>query len=64
MILNGAKIKSLRQKASLSQFDLSYEINMNRELISKLENGRRANTSLETAYKLSKYFNVTIEELL
>jgi DNA-binding XRE family transcriptional regulator len=64
MILNGNKVKEYRLKLNLSQFGLSLDADLNRELISKIENGHRSNTSLETAYKLSKCFNVTIEELI
>ena len=64
MILNRKKIKELRQQSKLSQFGLSLETELSKSLIEKIEQGRRANTSLETAYKLAKYFNVNIEELI
>jgi DNA-binding XRE family transcriptional regulator len=62
--LNGNKIKELRQKAGLSQFNLSLEADLNKELICKIECGKRKMTSLDTAYKLAKYFNVKIEDLI
>jgi DNA-binding XRE family transcriptional regulator len=64
MILNRKKIKELRQQSKLSQFGLSLETELSKSLIEKIEQGRRANTSLGTAYKLAKYFNVTIEDLI
>jgi DNA-binding XRE family transcriptional regulator len=64
MILDRNKVKSLRRNAKLSQFDLSMDADLSKSLIEKIEQGRRANTSLETAYKLAKFFNVTIEELI
>ena len=64
MVLNGKKVRELRLLAKISQFDLADECKMNPELISKIENGRRAGTSLETAYKLSKFFNVKIDDLI
>jgi DNA-binding XRE family transcriptional regulator len=64
MILDKNKIKTLRQKAKLSQFKLSLETELSKSVVEKIEQGNRTNISLETAYKLAKYFNVTIEELI
>jgi DNA-binding XRE family transcriptional regulator len=64
MILSGEKVKALRKKAGMSQWDLAVEIEMNRELISKIENNRRDGTNFETVYKLAQFFNVKIEELI
>jgi DNA-binding XRE family transcriptional regulator len=64
MTLNGKKVKELRELFGLSQFGLSLECDLSRGLIDKIENGRRAKTSLETAYKLAQYFQVTIESLI
>jgi DNA-binding XRE family transcriptional regulator len=63
-VLNGNKIKELRKEKNLSQFKLSIETDISRELIDKIENGHRARTSLETAVKLAVFFNVKIEDLL
>jgi transcriptional regulator with XRE-family HTH domain len=64
MILSGEKVKSKRINKNITQLDLSASCDLTVELISKIENNKRSNTSLETAYKLAKYFNVTIEELI
>jgi DNA-binding XRE family transcriptional regulator len=64
MVLDRKKIRKLRLEAKLTQFDLSIESDISQSLIEKIEQGRRANTSLETAFKLAKFFNVKIEDLI
>ena len=64
MVLNGKKIKQLRKDKKMSLLDLSAESGVNMELLSKIENGRRAGTSLNTANKLATFFNLTIDELI
>ena len=64
MILDGFKIRQFRLKANLSQFDLGLEVDLTKEHICQLECEKRKNTSLETASKLSKYFKVSIEEII
>ena len=64
MILDGSRVKELRIKSGLSQFKLSLELEMDRKLISLIENNERKQVWLCTAYKLAKYFNVKIEELI
>lgn len=65
MQLNGFLIKKLRYERKLSQDDLACELDCPRSLISKIE-GRQGHkqVTLCTAYKISKYFNVTIESLI
>jgi DNA-binding XRE family transcriptional regulator len=62
--LDGVKIRRLRNDKNLSQFDLAFNTDLNLELISKIENNRRKNTSLLTAVKLAHFFECKIEDLL
>jgi transcriptional regulator with XRE-family HTH domain len=64
MTLDGKKIKAMREERGLSQFQLSLEINISREYISQIENNKRLTLSLETAFRLSSYFGIKMEELL
>lgn len=64
MTLDGQKLKKLRLEKGITQLDLAGSLEMNCELISMLENNRRKQIWLCTAYKLAKYFNVKIEELI
>jgi transcriptional regulator with XRE-family HTH domain len=65
MQINGDLIRTMRYNRRISQEDLSCELDCPRSLISKIE-GRKPhkNVTLYTAYKLAKYFNVTIESLI
>jgi transcriptional regulator with XRE-family HTH domain len=62
--LNGDKLRKLRLNKGLSQFELSVDCNLERCLISDLENNKRPAVSLCTAIKLATFFETTIEELL
>lgn len=62
MQINGKKLKTLRLSKNLSRWSLSLECDISSSTIDKIENGRRS--GLHVAYKLAKYFNVTIEELI
>ena len=46
----------------MNQEELAKALGVSRQTISSLENGRY-NPSIELAYKLSKYFGMTIEEV-
>jgi DNA-binding XRE family transcriptional regulator len=63
-ILDGQKIKKLREEKKLSQFKLCLELNLSRQLISQIENNKRIATSLETAHKIAYFFGLKIEDLL
>ena len=65
MQLNGFLIRTLRQERNLSQEYLACELDCPRSLISKID-GRKGHkqVTLCTAYKLAKYFNVTIESII
>lgn len=56
------RIEETRKAAGINQDALAKELGVSRQTISSIENGRY-NPSIELAYKLSKYFGMTIEEL-
>lgn len=57
------KIQKLRKEQGLSQEALSEILNVSRQTISKYENGT-SEPDFEKLLMLSKYFNVSIDELL
>ncbi len=56
------RIEEIRKARSVNQEELAKALGVSRQTISSLENGRY-NPSVELAYKLSKYFGMTIEEV-
>ena len=56
------RIEETRKAAGINQDALAKELGVSRQTISSIENGRY-NPSIELAYKLSKHFGMTIEEL-
>lgn len=56
------KVKELRVSANMTQQQLADKVGVSQRTIISIENGQY-NPSLMLAYKLSKVFNVTIEEL-
>lgn len=56
------KIKEFRKEHGVTQEDLANNVGVTRQTIISLENGKY-NASLQLAYKISKYFNSTIEEI-
>lgn len=56
------KIKELRKEKSITQDELALAVGVTRQTVISLENGRY-NASLQLAYKISKYFGKTIEEV-
>lgn len=56
------KIAYYRKNRKLTQAQLADIIGVSRQTISSLESGKY-NASLDLAYKLSKFFHMTIEEL-
>ena len=56
------RIKEFRKAHGVTQEDLANTLEVTRQTIISLENGKY-NASLQLAYKISKYFNVTIEEI-
>lgn len=56
------KIRELREQLNLTQIDFAKELDVSRQTVISLENGKY-NPSLPLAYKISKVFNKTIEEI-
>lgn len=56
------KIPELRKQKKLSQEELAWAVGVTRQTITSLEVGRYT-ASLVLAYKISKYFGKTIEEV-
>ena len=56
------KIKEYRENAGMKQAELAELVNVRRETIVCLENGRY-NPSLRLAMDIAKIFNVSVEEL-
>ncbi len=56
------KIKELRKEKSITQDELALAVGVTRQTVISLENGRY-NASLQLAYKISRYFGMSIEEI-
>lgn len=56
------RITQLRKERRISQAELAYAVNVTRQTIISLENGRY-NASLLLAHKIARYFDLTIEEV-
>lgn len=62
MIATKNSIKELRKANKLSQEELAMAVGTTRQTITSLEVGKYT-ASLTLAYKIAKYFNLTIEEV-
>jgi len=56
------RIESIRKERGILQDEMAKALGVSRQTISSLENGRY-NPSIMLAYKIAKYFGVTIEEV-
>ena len=56
------RIEEIRRAHNIRQEDLAKMLGVSRQTISSLENGRY-NPSIFLAYKIAKYFDLTIEEV-
>ena len=56
------KVKEYREKLGMKQAELADKVNVRRETIVHLENGRY-NPSLKLAMDIAKVFGVSVEEL-
>ncbi|NMM61299.1 helix-turn-helix transcriptional regulator [Clostridium sp. P21] len=56
------KIKQLRENFNLTQQDLAEKVDVSRQTIISLENGKY-NPSILLAHKIAKTFNLSIEEI-
>ncbi|NBK97977.1 MAG: transcriptional regulator [Erysipelotrichia bacterium] len=56
------KIRELRKRHKISQDELASALNVSRQTIISIEN-ERYTASLVLAYKIAKYFDLTIEDI-
>ncbi len=56
------KIQILRKENKVTQSELADAVDVTRQTIISLENGRY-NASLVLAHKIARFFNMTIEEI-
>ena len=56
------RIEEIRKERGVRQEELAKSMGVSRQTISSLENGRY-NPSITLAYKIAKYFDMTIEEV-
>ena len=56
------KIEEIRKERGIRQEEFARSMGVSRQTISSLENGRY-NPSILLAYKIAKYFGMTIEEV-
>ena len=56
------RIEAIRRERGIRQEDFARSMGVSRQTISSLENGRY-NPSILLAYKIARYFGMTIEEV-
>ena len=56
------RIESIRKERGILQDEIAKAMGVSRQTISSLENGRY-NPSIMLAYKIAKYFGMTIEDV-
>ena len=56
------RLEELRKQRGIRQEELAAALEVSRQTIGSLENGRY-NPSILLAFKIAKYFSVTIEEI-
>ncbi len=56
------RLEDLRKQRGLSQEDLAAALEVSRQTIGSLENGRY-NPSIVLAYKIARYFELAIEDV-
>ena len=56
------RIEEIRKERGIRQEDFAKSMGVSRQTISSLENGRY-NPSITLAYKIAKYFGMTIEDV-
>lgn len=56
------RIEEIRKERGIRQEDFAKKMGVSRQTISSLENGRY-NPSIMLAYKIAKFFDMTIEEV-
>jgi len=56
------RLEEIRKKRGINQEELATKLEVSRQTIGSLENGRY-NPSIILAFKIARYFNMTIEEI-
>ena len=56
------RLEDLRKQRGIKQEDLANALNVSRQTIGSLENGRY-NPSIQLAFKIARYFDMSIEEI-
>ncbi|MCI8562158.1 MAG: helix-turn-helix transcriptional regulator [Lachnospiraceae bacterium] len=56
------RLEELRKQRGLKQEDLALILEVSRQTIGSLENGRY-NPSIQLAFKIARYFEMSIEEI-
>lgn len=56
------RIENIRKEQGILQDEMAKALGVSRQTISSLENGRY-NPSIMLAYKIAKYFGMTIEDI-
>ncbi len=56
------RLEEIRKKMGIKQEELALELEVSRQTISSLENGRY-NPSIVLAFKIARYFNMAIEDI-
>ena len=56
------RIEEIRKAAGIRQEDFAQSLGVSRQTISSLETGRY-NPSIQLAYKIAKYFHLSIEDV-
>lgn len=62
MIVLKNRIEKLRKEKGIKQEDLAIAVEVSRQTIGSLENGRY-NPSIILAFKIARYFNMSIEDI-
>lgn len=56
------RIEAIRKERGIRQEEFAKALGVSRQTISSLENGRY-NPSIQLAFKIARYFGITIEEV-
>ena len=56
------RLEELRKQHGIKQEDLARALDVSRQTIGSLENGRY-NPSIQLAFKIARYFNLQIEDI-
>ncbi|MDP4152526.1 MAG: helix-turn-helix transcriptional regulator [Bacillota bacterium] len=56
------RLEEIRKKSGITQEELADILQVSRQTIGSLENGRY-NPSINLAYKIAKYFKMSVEEI-